>query len=307
MPPPAPLTKTSPTSPSSSARAHAGRAPPTAAGCCARSASPEICRVAAGRVAFAAVPSGPDRRQGGRPDERPASVSEPHGGSTMTERISQRPIPLDPPEQFARGEVVAAARCPVDVSTYPRRHVIVVKHAGDRQTFPVHEVAHHHVEWLARDITTWAPPTLCAAWPRRQRSGHDNLRRAPGVWACREPQRPEREMKPRHPKNAEHTAVPASRGSRSIGWCMPAGSFASRCSQAGPAADFEPGDVPDHSRQVPLHITVKATPPSGQRACDQQASPQPSWCDTRAPDNRSRYEIPRRRRHVAGHLEERQR
>ena len=35
-----------------------------------------------------------------------------------------------------------------DVSTYPRRHVIVVKHAGERQTFSVHEVAHNHVEWV---------------------------------------------------------------------------------------------------------------------------------------------------------------
>ena len=34
------------------------------------------------------------------------------------------------------------------VSTYPRRHVIVVKHAGERQTFSVHEVAHNHVEWV---------------------------------------------------------------------------------------------------------------------------------------------------------------
>ena len=40
----------------------------------------------------------------------------------MTDKISQRPVPpLDPPERFAGGEVVAAARCPVDVSTYPRR------------------------------------------------------------------------------------------------------------------------------------------------------------------------------------------
>jgi len=57
--------------------------------------------------------------------------------------------PLDPPEQFAGGDVVAAARCPVDVSTHPRRHVIVVRHAGDRQSFSVHEVAHNHVEWVA--------------------------------------------------------------------------------------------------------------------------------------------------------------
>lgn len=65
----------------------------------------------------------------------------------MTDKISQRPVPpLDPPERFAGGEVVAAVRCPVDVSTYPRRHVIVVKHAGERQTFSVHEVAHNHVE-----------------------------------------------------------------------------------------------------------------------------------------------------------------
>lgn len=67
----------------------------------------------------------------------------------MTDKISQRPVPpLDPPERFAGGEVVAAARCPVDVSTYPRRHLIVVKHAGERQTFSVHEVAHNHVEWV---------------------------------------------------------------------------------------------------------------------------------------------------------------
>jgi hypothetical protein len=67
----------------------------------------------------------------------------------MRDKISQWPVPpLDPPERFAGGEVVAAARCPVDVSTYPRRHVIVVKHAGERQTFSVHEVAHNHVEWV---------------------------------------------------------------------------------------------------------------------------------------------------------------
>ncbi len=53
----------------------------------------------------------------------------------MTDKVSQRPTPpLDPPECFAGGEVVAA-RCPVDVSTYPRRHVIMVKYAGERQTF----------------------------------------------------------------------------------------------------------------------------------------------------------------------------
>ena len=38
----------------------------------------------------------------------------------MTDKLSQRPMPpLDPPERFAGGEVVAAARCPVDVSAYP--------------------------------------------------------------------------------------------------------------------------------------------------------------------------------------------
>jgi hypothetical protein len=36
----------------------------------------------------------------------------------------------------------------VDVSTYPRRHVIVVKHAGERQTFSVYEVAYNQVEWV---------------------------------------------------------------------------------------------------------------------------------------------------------------
>ena len=54
----------------------------------------------------------------------------------MTDKISPRLVPPpDPPEGFAGGEAVAAARCPVDVSTYPRRHVIVVRHAGGRQTF----------------------------------------------------------------------------------------------------------------------------------------------------------------------------
>jgi hypothetical protein len=67
----------------------------------------------------------------------------------MTDKISQRPVPpLDPPDRFAGGEVVAAARCAVDVSTYPRRHVIVVRHAGERQAFSVHEVADNHVEWV---------------------------------------------------------------------------------------------------------------------------------------------------------------
>jgi hypothetical protein len=67
----------------------------------------------------------------------------------MTDKFSQRPVPpLEPPERFAGGEVVAAARCPVDVSTYPQRHMIVVKHAGERQTFSVHEVARNPVEWV---------------------------------------------------------------------------------------------------------------------------------------------------------------
>jgi hypothetical protein len=59
----------------------------------------------------------------------------------MTDKLSQRPVPpLDPPDRFAGGEMVAAVRCPVDVSTYARRHVIVVERAGDRQTFSVLEV-----------------------------------------------------------------------------------------------------------------------------------------------------------------------
>ncbi len=34
----------------------------------------------------------------------------------MKDKLSQRPVPpLDPPEAFAGGEVVAAVRCPVDV------------------------------------------------------------------------------------------------------------------------------------------------------------------------------------------------
>ena len=68
----------------------------------------------------------------------------------MTDKISQRPVQsLDPPERFAGGEVVAAARCPVDVSTYPRRHIIVVKHAGERQTFSVQLTAGGIVIYLA--------------------------------------------------------------------------------------------------------------------------------------------------------------
>src|ERR1700693_3448544 len=62
--------------------------------------------------------------------------------SAMPSEIDRQGSRHDPPERFAGGEVVAAARCPVDVSTYPRRHVIVVKHAAERQTFSVHEVAH---------------------------------------------------------------------------------------------------------------------------------------------------------------------
>jgi hypothetical protein len=69
--------------------------------------------------------------------------------SPMTDEMSQQPVPpLDPPERFAGGEVVAAVRCLVDVSNCPGRHVIVVKHAGERQTFSAHEVAHNHVEWV---------------------------------------------------------------------------------------------------------------------------------------------------------------
>jgi len=80
----------------------------------------------------------------------------------MTGKISERPVPpLDPPERFAGGEVVAAARCPVDVSTYPRRHVIVVKHAGERQTFSVHEVAHMLSGWADA-----SPKHILMAWTR---------------------------------------------------------------------------------------------------------------------------------------------
>jgi hypothetical protein len=47
----------------------------------------------------------------------PASYEE---VATMTDKLSQRPVPpLDPPDRFTEGEVVAAVRCPVDVSTYP--------------------------------------------------------------------------------------------------------------------------------------------------------------------------------------------
>jgi hypothetical protein len=47
----------------------------------------------------------------------PASYQE---VATMTDKLSQRPVPLlDPPDRFTGGEMVAAVRCPVDVSTYP--------------------------------------------------------------------------------------------------------------------------------------------------------------------------------------------
>jgi hypothetical protein len=91
----------------------------------------------------------------------------------MTDKISQQPVPpLDPPERFAGGEVVAAARCPVDVSTDPRRHVIVVRHAGERQTFSVREVAHNHVEWVGGQGTL-------QAWLRRCHPAHGRE----GGWA----------------------------------------------------------------------------------------------------------------------------
>ena len=95
----------------------------------------------------------------------------------MTDKISQRQVPsLDPPERFAGGEVVAVARCPLDVSTYPRRHVIVVKHAGERQTFSVHEVAHNHVEWVAGpghyDLVY---ADALRRIPRRSWTAHDEL------------------------------------------------------------------------------------------------------------------------------------
>jgi hypothetical protein len=84
----------------------------------------------------------------GRADVRRASARHKEV-APMTDEISQRPVPpLDSPERFAGGEVVAAVRCPVDVSIHPRRYVIVVRHAGERQTFSVHEVAHNHVEWV---------------------------------------------------------------------------------------------------------------------------------------------------------------
>jgi len=77
---------------------------------------------------------------------------------------------------------VAAARCPVDVSTYPQRHMIVVKHAGERQTFSVHEVAHNHVEWVGgRDITTLVMLPLSASRPRKWLGGHDDLRCIPFI------------------------------------------------------------------------------------------------------------------------------
>ena len=116
---------------------------------CGRCPSPEAHRVATSRVGFTGAPCGPDRRRGRRASGRPASVSQVQGGRTDDgQGLAAAGATARPARRFAGGEVVAAARCPVDVSTYPRRHVIVVKHAGERQTFSVHEVAHNHVEWV---------------------------------------------------------------------------------------------------------------------------------------------------------------
>lgn len=50
--------------------------------------------------------------------------------------------PLDPPDRFAGGDVVAAIRLPVDVSMASCRHIIVVRYTRDeRQLFSVHEIA----------------------------------------------------------------------------------------------------------------------------------------------------------------------
>lgn len=79
----------------------------------------------------------------------------------MTGNISRRPVPPSTcPKRFAGGEVVAAARYRVDVSAYPRRHVIVVRPAGNRQTFSVHEVP-IICEVAARQ---WARPLIRRRW-----------------------------------------------------------------------------------------------------------------------------------------------
>jgi hypothetical protein len=58
-------------------------------------------------------------------------------------------FPLDAPETFAGGDVVAAIRLPVDVSTLPQRHVITVKRVRNgQQSYSTHEVAHDHVQWV---------------------------------------------------------------------------------------------------------------------------------------------------------------
>jgi hypothetical protein len=67
----------------------------------------------------------------------------------VSDKISWRPVPeLDPPAEFAGGMVVAAASCPADVTLFPRRHVIVVRHDTGRQTFSVHEVDWNRSEWV---------------------------------------------------------------------------------------------------------------------------------------------------------------
>ena len=76
------------------------------------------------------------------------SGSDPHAVSLIGERtLAAAGTAARPAERFAgvRWWLRPGARW-----TYPPipRHVIVVKHAGERQTFSVHEVAHNHVEWV---------------------------------------------------------------------------------------------------------------------------------------------------------------
>jgi hypothetical protein len=70
------------------------------------------------------------------------------GSAPGPDRLSgQMIMALDPPEEFAAGVVVAAIRLPVDLSLHPKRHVIVVRHEGERESFSVHEVSWNSIEW----------------------------------------------------------------------------------------------------------------------------------------------------------------
>lgn len=92
----------------------------------------------------------------------------------MTDRLSQRPVPpFDPPERFAGGDVVAAVRCPVDVSTLASRD-----HPARRQRLasrPANAAGRQHAHVL---VTM----PCCSSKPRVSWCG--DMRMSPLSWAA---------------------------------------------------------------------------------------------------------------------------